>query len=147
MGKTRKPNGRPTSPRPDKYRERLACIAERLEAALDDVDRGFIYLSQSDAEVLVAAFNAFLSGKVVSLDVAFGVKRGRGAPKTGPADPRTMELVRKAMFRGTKSWKDVANEMGELDVRNLQRLVQRHKDYVIEEVAREIVEQMSTREP
>lgn len=129
-----------------KTRKNLARIAENLKTALGDVDRGFVYLSQSDAELLATAFEAFLSGKARSLDDAFNVKRGRGAPKRGPTDTRIMELVEKAIWRGRKSWKEIADELNIEDTRYLQKLVQRHADYAIEKMAREIAERFNAKD-
>lgn len=127
---------------PEKNREELGRMAGRLGNGLRDSHKGYIYVSESDAETLILAIQAYLSGSEKSLDAAFGVKRKPGRPKRGPDSQNALELAERAMFRGPKSWGDIAEETGR-DVRGLQRNVDRHGHLVIEKVARKIADSLN----
>src|SRR5690554_3580685 len=133
--------GKKTTREPEIQRKKIADIA----AGLREIDRGWAYLSEANAGFIADAFDAFLSGKSKSLDNAFGVVRGRGAPKRGPLNSDVAEIGQKAVFRGNKSWKDIADETGR-DVRDLQRIAKRHEDYIINELARKVVERLNAKD-
>jgi AraC-like DNA-binding protein len=130
---------------PDENREKLNRVADSLRGSLDDIDRGFVYLSEVDAAFLATAFERFLSGKAASLDAAFGVKRGRGRLKRGPESEATMELVEKALWRGKKSWKDIARETDK-EPRYLQRLANRHEGEAIDRLATRIAARLAEKD-
>lgn len=94
----------------DAARVKVKQLAENLAAGLREVDRGFIYLSQSDGETLVAALEAFLSGTAESLDEAFGVKRGRGAPKS--ADEASQIAIAHDVLKN-RDWREERGEQPE----------------------------------
>ncbi|AAX73653.1 MULTISPECIES: hypothetical protein [Brucella] len=123
----------------------LETVLSNLNAARADPDDGFVILSQSDADFLADRLNVYISGNVNTLDEAFGLKRGRGAPQNGPIYPHNMEMARKALFRGKKSWNDIASELG-ADPRTLQRLVKRHEQHAIESMASELVRHMNEKD-
>ena len=57
------------------------------------------------ARYVLAAFRGLLTGEYKTLDEAFGVKRGRGAPKL-PADPAEIELATRAIKRLRELWQE-----------------------------------------
>lgn len=134
----------------DAARNKLVDLAQRLEGALGDVDRGFVYLSENDADFLVRAMNAFLSGKSASLDSAFGIMGKRGRPKSGPQTAEKMALVKAAIKSSAETWDGVAAEPAVLDLTGpngidadvLRKLVNRHRaaaeHEIIDEMAKEI---------
>jgi len=121
----------------DNGKEALTLIADNLARALNDVDQGYVQIHEDDARLMWAALGAYLAGRTEGLDEAFGVKRGRGAPKTGPT-AEVLRRVKLAMFRGDKSWLEIADETG-VDVRTLQREVRRHESFVFQQMAEELI--------
>lgn len=122
-------------------RKEMSRLKASLAAGLSDPDNGYVSIPLEDAMVIAAAFDRYLSGDAKSLDVAFGVARGKGAPKRGPTK-RILQRGVRAMFKGKKSWTELASEIDlesekgkTVDVRTLQREVARHRDYILREFA------------
>lgn len=80
----------------------LETVLSNLNAARADPDDGFVILSQSDADFLADRLNVYISGNVNTLDEAFGLKRGRGAPQNGPIYPTTWKWLGKPCFAARK---------------------------------------------
>ncbi|WP_377840074.1 hypothetical protein [Bosea sp. UC22_33] len=134
-------------------RQMLADIAQRLEDGLSDVDRGFVYLTETDASFLSQAMGAFLSGESPSLDGAFGLTRQRGRPKSGPQNERNMALVKAALQSAAKTWDEVAADplvvklagKDGIDTDVLRKLVNRHRDEAEREIISDLAKKIAAR--
>jgi len=125
-------------------RKGMAQIAASLAAGLSDPDSGYVSIPIEDAMIIAAAFDRYLSGDAKSLDIAFGVARGRGAPKRGPTK-RILQRGVRAMFRGKTSWKELSDEE-QTDPRTLQREVERHRDFILREFADQLARKSRERD-
>lgn len=125
-------------------RKEMSRLTASLAAGLSDPDNGYVSIPLEDAMLIAAAFDRYLSGDVKSLDAAFGVARGKGAPRRGPSR-RILQRGVRSMFRGKKSWMELATEE-DADPRTLQREVERHRDFIMREFAAQMVQRRRDRD-
>ena len=91
---------------PDAVRYLMAVLVVQLRALSFPSSPVSIDLARFAAD----AFEAYLGGAEQTLDKAFGLAKGRGAPATATAGH--LEIARRIlrMFIAQQSWRDIANE-------------------------------------
>jgi hypothetical protein len=85
------------------------------------------------------AIDRYLDGKNTSLDDAFGLKR-QGRPKSDLTKGKHFNLAEKAVIgrMAGKSWRQLCDELGFDDARELQRIEKRYRTDVLKKFSKQL---------
>jgi len=125
----------------DEARAKLQKLVEQLRSYPSSPITGEIEL----AEFAAKAFERYLTGEVKTLDAAFRLKRGRGAPKTKTTEHEEIARLIFQMRLSNKSWKKIADELYDsVDVSDERTLRRIYDDCFVKVASEEMVRRLNS---